>query len=362
MKVEVEGIEYGNFLAGSVEIRLDALSNTFSFDLAMPGGQALPFKGGDACRVYVGGDLVLTGFIEVVEVDYSPDSHTVTIAGRDKTGDLLDSNLDSMSDLRGGLTLKSVIEAAIKNIGSDIKVVDNVKPAPFSSAEDTASAESGDNAFQFIESFSRKRQVLLTSDKDGNIVIEKNTGKTAAGVVQHIIGAFDNNVIRSNFRYDTTGRFNVYKFASQMSFSVPGPITASDLAQVVDQSGEATDPGMKGRGRQLVLAAESPWASTFDESRAKWEADIRRARGLVYTATVPGFRVGMFEGELWQINRLYQVVDDYLGKTEPMLCNSITFSQDVDNGSTTELGFVDEKAYTLSLSKPSTSESAANVS
>jgi len=38
-----------------------------------------------------------------------------------------------------------------------------------------------------------------------------------------------------------------------------------------------------------------------------------------------------------------------LGKSEPMLANSITFSIDTDAGRRTAIGFVDEKAYTLSL-------------
>lgn len=361
MKLEINGIQYSNFVSASCTIQLDALSNTFSFEAALPEGEPLPFKGGDPVKVLVDDELVLTGNIEIIEVDYDADDHTITVSGRDKTGDLLDSTLNADPDLIGeNLTLKGVIEAVIKNIGSDIKVIDNVNPRPYDLTEDIASPESGDNAFAFIEKFSRKRQVLLTSDADGNVVIEKNTGQTAEGGIQHIIGADDNNVMSSTFRFDTTGRFNVYKFDSQLNPVALDNAGDTDLASLVNQSGRVSDDDIR-VGRQLVLVAESPFSSTFDEARAKWELDIRRARGLIYSAVVPGFRVGVDTGNLWTTNRLYQIVDDYLGKSEPMLANSTTFTLDLTNGRQTTIGFVDEKAYTLSLKKPNTSEVATDV-
>ena len=360
MKLEVNGAEFSNFLSASCELRLDALSNTFSFSATLPDGQEMPFKGGDVCRVLVDGEVVLTGHIEVIEVDYSGSSHSILVSGRDNTGDLLDSTIGDIDELRAeNLTLKSIIETVIKHLGLSIKVIDKVNPPVFTSAEDLASPEPGDNAFAFIEKYSLKRQVLLTSNADGDLVIDTNSGITAEGAIQHIIGAEDNNVIESSFRYDTTGRFNVYQFTSQLS---PVPLIYSgdfDLASLVAQRGGALDKGIRA-GRQMVLVSETASSSTYDEQRARWEADIRRARGLVYSAVVPGFRVGFDTGALWNINRLYQIVDDYLGKSEPMLCNSITFTFDIDDGKKTSIGFVDESAYRLVFleEKPKTSEVA----
>jgi len=65
MVLEVNGVQYDNFTAASCEIRLDALSNTFSFEAVAAEGAALPFKGGEACRVIVNRQAVLTGFIEI---------------------------------------------------------------------------------------------------------------------------------------------------------------------------------------------------------------------------------------------------------------------------------------------------------
>jgi prophage tail gpP-like protein len=361
MKLEVDGVQYTNFTEASCSIRLDALTNTFSFTAVEPGGQPLPFKGGEECKVIVDGEKVLTGFIEVVNVSYEANEHTVTVSGRDKTADLLDSTIDRIDDLRGdNLTLKSVIEKVIDQLGLSIKVIDQVDPKPFSAAEDVASAEPGDNAFSFIEKYARKRQVLLTSDGDGNVVIATNSGLDAPGAVQHIIGADDNNVLSSNFSFDTTGRFNAYKAASGLNPVALNQAGDSDLASLVNQSGGVFDSAIRA-GRQLILISETPFSDNNCEARARWEADVRKARGLAYDAAVPGFRVGVDSGDLWQTNRIYQIVDDFIGKVEPMLCNSVTFTFDLDGGRQTSLGFVGQTAYTSILEDSPIVEVAPDV-
>ncbi len=359
MELEVKGIRYSNFTAASCEIRLDALSNTFSFEAVAAEGEPLPFKGGESCRVIVDGNVALTGFIEFVFVSYDPRSHNINIQGRDKTGDLLDSSLSSISDLRAPITLKEIIEAVIKNIGSDLKVVEEVTTEPFESTQDVASPEPGDNAFKFLEKYSRKRQVLLTSNGDGDIVITSGSAQTAKGAIQHIIGAEDNNVLAANFSFDTTGRFNLYKFSSQLNPFALNNAGDTDISSVVNQNGSTSDPEIR-IGRQLVLVSENPYSNDQNEARSKWEANIRKARGLKYLATVTGYRVDPkdLESDLWQINKLYPIIDDFLSKEEPMLLNSVTFTLNVPSGEQTSLGFVNKEAYSLELEKPVTSTTA----
>lgn len=361
MKLEVNGLQYSGFTTCSCELRLDSLSSSFSFDAVAPGGQALPFKGGEACKVIVDGETVITGNIEVVSVDYDGSDHVISISGRDKTADLVDSTLGIIDDIRGdGLTLKILIESVIEHLGLSISVIDELDPLPFNGAEDIAAPEPGDNAFSFIEQFARHRQALLTSNGNGDIVITANSGLTAPGAVQHIIGASDNNVLSSSFSYDTTGRFNAYRMASSLNPTALNLTGGADLATLVNQGGGVIDNEIRA-GRQLILIAETPFGDSDCEKRARWEADIRKARGLIYSANVSGFRVGGESGALWSINRIYQIVDDFVGKIEPMLLNSVVFSLSVDSGRTTSLGFVGQKAYTLFIESDPFVEVAGNV-
>lgn len=362
MKLEVNGTPYTNFTAASCTLRLDSVANEFTFDAVAPGAQALPFKGGEACRVLVDDEPVLTGFIEIVAVTYDGSSHRITVQGRSKTGDLLDSTIDTMDDLRGeGLTLKALAEQVIAKLGLTFSVIDEVSPQPFTGTEDIAAPEPGDNAFEFIEKYARKRQVLLTSDGDGNLVITANSGIVADGAIQHIIGAPDNNVIQSSFSYDTTGRFNAYKMAGGLNPVALNLAGETDLASLVNQGGGVSDSEIRA-GRQLVIVAEVPFSDGSCEDRARWELNVRRARGLAYAATVPGYRVGGDTGDLWKINRIYQVVDDFVGKVEPMLANMITFTFSIDSGSRTSISFVGRNAYTTFIAPDPYAQEADNVS
>ncbi len=363
MKLEVNGVQYDNFTTASCEIRLDALTNTFSFTAVAAEGEPLPFSGGEPCKVIVDDQIVLTGNIEVVSVEYNGADHVILVQGRDLTGDLLDSTLDPISDLsEAATTLKKLIEIILDQIGLNIDVIDETDSEPFNVAEDIASPEAGENAFAFLEKYSRKLHVLLTSDGDGNIVITENSGESVPGAIQHIIGANDNNVLSSNFRFDTTGRYNVYKMASQLNPSALFSAGTVDLATVVNQGGGVFDANVRA-SRQLVLVSEAPSSDGPSIDRAQWEANIRRARGLVYSATVEGYRVDLTKdnSDLWQINKLYQIIDDFLGKQEPMLCNTVTFTLDLVDGQRTTLGFVDARSYKLDLTEPVTSTIASDV-
>lgn len=361
IQLEVDGIRYDNFESANIEIRMDALCRTFGFSAVAAGGVPLPFRGGEAARAYVNGKKVLTGWIEVVDVSYDSRIHMINVSGRDKTGDLLDSTISKISDLRAPITLKEVIEKVIDHIGADIKVVDEVEPPPFEESQDLIAPEPGDNAFKFIEKLSRKRQVILRSNPSGDVVIAKGEPGRGSGAVQHIIGAEDNNVLASNFSFDTTGRFNSYQFASQLNPAVLNLAGKIGLDSVANQGGGASDPDVRS-GRQLVLVAEAPFSNDQNEARAKWEANIRKARGLVYSATVPGFAVDGGQGnDLWDVAKVYPIHDDYVGKVEPMLCNTVTFTLDSNSGSQTSLGFVDRKAYTLELNKPKVEKTAALI-
>jgi prophage tail gpP-like protein len=350
MKLEVNGVAYENFTGAAAELRLDALSNTFSFEAASVEGAPLPFKGGEACRVLVDDEPVLTGSIELVTVDYDSTTHSIAMSGRDKTGDLLDSNISNLSDLRAPISLKAAVEKVIAHLGADLTVVDEATPALFNDAEDLGAPEPGENAFTFVEALARKRQVLLTSNSAGNVVITQSTPVDSGAVLQNIIGATDNNILTGSVSYDRTGRFNIYRFAAALN-----PVTllsagVTDLAELVDQSDGVTDAAIR-QGRQLVLLSESPSSKTQNSKRATWEANIRRARGRVYSVTVLGYRHGGFTGPLWNINELVTVQDDFAGIDAQMLVNTVAFNFD-ESGRTTTLSLVEKDAYTLALAEP----------
>ena len=357
IELEVEnGKRYTQFTEATVELRLDQLSSTFSFGVTSTEAKPLPFKGGEACRVLVAGQVVLTGFIEVVSINYDATSHSISIAGRDKTGDLIDSNIDTLSDIKPPLTLKQIIEKIIANVGSRVGVIDSISPEPFNKAEDLISPEPGQIAFELMEKYARKRQVLLSSNADGDIVIARAEATVLPCRLNNIInGGKRNNILRCAASYDTTGRFNVYKFVSSLNPIALNAAGTIGLDSVVDQKGSAQDSAIR-VGRQRILVAETPFSNNENKSRAEWEANIRKARGRVYSAEVLGFT---YDGtNLWRLNALVPIYDEFAGIDALMLINSITFSFDLSGGSVTTLGCIERNAYSLTLAEPKTEKIA----
>lgn len=348
--LKVNGTVYTNFISATVQIRLDTLSNSFSFSLIAEDGNPLPFRLGDSCEVLIDDDTVVTGNIEILTVDYSANSHTIGITGRDKTGDLLDSTLQKLPAVTAqAITLKQVIELVIDSLGADVQVVDNVNPEPFENTVNLLNVESGDGAWDFIQEKARQRQVLLTSNADGNIVITRSEPTVLTnGVLQNTLNATDNNVLRSNVVYDDTGRYNFYVLTSQLGLIPVSRSGAADNGLIVDQVGSTRDDNIR-RGRQLVLIAEGPFPIITNNERALWEANIRKARGTVYSATVQGHRIG---GTLWAVNNLVSVTDVFAGVSGEMLINSITFNESVNEGTTTDLSLVEKNSYQLTLAEP----------
>ena len=368
LRIEVGGVQYDSFVEGSVEIRLDSLASSFSFDTSSKDAKPLPFLGGEACEVFADGECVLTGFIEKVAGSGNPESHVISISGRDKPADIIDSTLDSkapngevFSDLRPPITLKTVIERTIASLGAapgqagsaEISVVDEVIPDPFNEAEDLISPEPGDNAFEFIEKWARKRQVFLTSNGDGDVVIARGSETQIDAFLIHRVNSDDNNVISWSVDYDLTTRFNRYKMPSQRNLIALILAGITDFSTIVEQGGgenEVKDEDIR-KGRQMIIVPETNSSDSESRKRAEWERNIRKARSRIYSAVVDGYRNQT--GELWRVNQLVRVEDVFAGINSVMLVNSVIYGLTEDEGSTTSLSLVNRDAYTLEIAEPS---------
>ena len=368
MRLMVAGVEYKDFISADASFRMDTLSDTFSFEATSTNLVPLPFRGGEPCTIFVDGTEVLNGHIELVNVDGDEDSHVIAIQGRDRTGDLLDSTLGELADIKVAdeTSLKEVVQAVLKHLGLDktrvgagnnpteppITVTQSVAVEPFTEAEDIFASKSGESAADFLFKAARKRQVFIVSTVKGNLDIIRSSGVVSPGAfLQHLKVSPKlqaNNVLSYSYSWDETGRFNLYKNSTQ-------PNAMSWVKQLIEINNKAlagtggltpsVDQTIRA-GRQWVMTAEATNSAKTDFNRANWEMRIREARGRTYGATVHGYRNQ--SGDLWTPNTLVQVVDEYAGIDSPMLINGVTFSFDISAGSITRLTLVERDAYKIS--------------
>jgi len=308
------------------------------------------------CTVYINGHPVLTGYVDKVDISYDASSHRISVIGRDKTADVVDSKLGPKLEFVAPITLEEVIKKTLENIGiSDIKVVSKVEGLkPFEKGE-LISAEVGKPAFEYIEEYARKRQVILTTDGLGSIVITRASEEsTNINFINSVSQPFS-TIKSASIEYDDSQRYGKYTFWSQGNPS--GDKNAShDPKKLSTRKSDYEDKEVRG-SRVFNEIAES---STFEEKlkdRAKWEAEIRKAKSFKYNCVVVHHSPDGENGKPYEPNTQVNVSDDFGNVYEELLIIGVEYRLDVNAGSTTSLTLLPRQAFML-LEKDKIKDSA----
>ena len=347
IELVVDGTPFEGFTDISVNKTLEAISGDFTFTATSSNVSSFPIKRGSPCKVQINGQTVIDGFIDTISVSYSASDHSISITGRDKTADIIDSTMIGDKEFNPPIGLVQIIKKALSDNGiSNVNVINNAGTiAPFQKG-DFVSASIGMTVFEFIELYTRKRQVLLTTNGDGDVVLARAGNTNAVGTLQHVIGGRGNNILASNINYDETARYSRYILKSQNNHTASSSLGMLDLTQSTNQKGQATDSDIRS-SRVLEIYSKSTDNSADLKNLAIWNANLRRAKSADYKVTVQGFFQDENKSRLWSINELVQVVDDFADVNATLLVKSVNYKLNLQNGSTTEIGLVDKDAYTL---------------
>ena len=325
IELTVNGTPYTDFVSASATVALDTLANDFTF-MASAVDVFPPFVVGDKVVILIDGVKRLTGFIDEANGSDQEGSHTVTYTGRDKTGDFIDSQIDRINDIRAdeSLTLKKIIEIVIAHLGLDLKVIDELEPAPFNKAEDILSPEVGQGALEFVAQYARKRQALLTSNADGNIVITQSAPTESGAALQRLQGSDSNNIISQSWKVNGSERFAKYIHRGQLDPRALSFGGDTDIATVEDQGAEVADTDIRG-GRQRVVVESESYSSAQLQDRAKWSKQVAKAHATTFSCVTNGHSKP--EGGDWDQNTLVQINSDVADISRKMLINMLTFSE-----------------------------------
>ncbi len=359
--IEVGGVPFLDFTDAQVSFAVDTLTRGFEFtstNVPENGKITFPFKRGNLCKILVDGEVVLTGFIETIQGSGNVRSHNLRIAGRGLSADLLDCQLYQPDELTAGsLTIADIIRSVLRNLQLNLTVIDNVNPPPFNEAEDIVSPKEGMQAFDLIEQYARKRQVLISENSSGDIVIANATPNQVNFQLTNLVENSTNNVIRYSFRQSDTQLYSRYivvgaQDAVVNALGINQLLADFDIAPLVFQTSEAilpiVDTNIRG-SRQMVEIMGTGYSSNQCNDRAKWSRRIRLARARSYSATVQGYRD--FDGNLFDINTLVNVQDAYSDISRQQLVNSVTFSYG-KNGSLTNFGLLEPDSYLSTVEEP----------
>lgn len=334
---------YGGWLSISIQRSIEQLAGQFSLGVTERwSGQNTPWpiRPGDACEVQIDGESVITGYVDDVEINYDAEGHSMSVSGRDRTGDLVDCSAPIENSGWKNLTLLSAAERLCKPFGIAVR-----SETEAGQVFPIFRANPGDTVFTRLSAGARAQGVLFVTDGKGNLVITRASSQRIPATLQ-----LGENVLSCSSRVSHKDRFNVYTVTGQGESPEPHDVVEAIEQIFAPELHISCARGDKSIRRHRPLITTENGLANLDDAcrRAKWESSVRFARSQSLHYTVNGWWYS--PGTLWPINRLVSVQDTLLGVDGEWLIASALFALD-DNGMRTELTLVPRDAFALTHSR-----------
>ena len=384
VRLLVNGVAYGGWKSVRIEASIERQARVFSLTVTdrWPGNEEIRRRivPGDACEVWIGDDLVVTGHVDATPVSYDDNSVSLSVQGRSKTADLVDccpitsgplqaptSRWSSAAGQGGGRKpvpvpvqasaqwrnqrVDSIAAALAAPYGVRVLVDPGVNlGAPIAEHH----VQVGETVFESIDRLMRLRQLLSTDNARGDLVfVEVGSAGRAGTAIEHGV-----NVLTASASLDFSGVFSEYVCKGQRA--------GSDDAfgdDVAEEEGEAEDDGsewqtgtearirdaMATRRRVLVLKQLGQADEGSCQDRADYERSSRRGKALQATYTVTGWRQA--NGELWLPNQIVPVRDPVIGFDTDMLVAEVAYQLD-ESGAIAQLRVGPVDGFRQKVPKP----------
>lgn len=351
--LEVNGIKYEGFTEISVNSSLENFCSSFSFATTLKeevsffgnktGGFVNDIKLQNKVKIYIDDILILTGYIEALNLDYDASNHSIVYSGRDIGGDMVDSSIIQSTYKQRNFTLLTKMVLS-QNGFSDVKVENKAGLLLLESTE-IIKTEKDEKIFEFLDRYAKKLQVIIKINRFGNleIVREDNT------VVKNMLinnRTQDNNILSAKLQLTTKDRYNVVNVYSQAN-------NKTHTSTGISQKGIAKDSSIRST-RRISLSMNTASQSQTLNTLAQWNVNVRRAKGSRYTCKVVDFYSERIESillfdlgynQVWQPNTLVDIIDEVAQISGTFLIQGVEFTQSI-NGSFTTLDIVEKGSFT----------------
>lgn len=391
VRLLVNGSEYGGWKSVRISAGIERQARDFELEVTdrWPGQSEIPrsIQPGDPCQVFIGDDLIMTGYVDATPIRYDGKSVSVGVKGRSKTADLVDccpiESGKSTAASSGGGQWKDVI-------GPDGKKPNVVKPAatavnqwrhqkmeviaaglaaPYGvrviAEVDTGKVipdhqvQIGETVFESIDRMMRLRHVLSTDNEKGDLVFIDVGSAGMAGTALEL----GKNLLSGSTELDYKGVFSTYICKGQRSGNddqygadvaeEEGEAEETNSTTVTGETATATDARAK-RRRVLVIKQSGQADGGTCQDRADYERAHRAAKALQTNYTVAGWR--QEDGRLWLPNMMVRVRDALIGFDTDMVIAEISWLLD-SQGLRTEIKVGPPDGYRTKAGKLKASKS-----
>lgn len=315
----------GQRFLGWTEVRVSRGCERFPSDFELgiterfPGEINTVFaKPGTECVVEIGGDVVVTGYIDRLVPSITKRSHTVRLMGRGKGASLVDCSplmKDSGGQIRSS-TVYAVIEKIAGEFGLSVEARDG-----YGRLTQQINLNLSETAWDLIERVARYGQMLCYEGADGKLILSRVGAESmSSGFLE------GENVEAATATYAYDQRFSQY-------VAVYSPIeTMGDTAAALGSSLN-TNRRVTVTDDQIALYRPKVFAlegnktdDDFATARMNWEKNRRGGRSQALAVTVDSWRDSA--GRLWEPNTLAPVHIPSLKVRDKIWCISeVTYSR-----------------------------------
>lgn len=300
VKLQVNGMLFSGWKSARVISGIERLARDFTLEITnkFPGNAdiARKIKPGDQCQLFIGGDLVLTGYVDATPVSYDAKNLTVTVKGRSKTADLVDCSAVNAP----GQWRSQKLEKIAQDLASPYGVSVRTEVATGEAIADHT-IQQGESVFESIDRLMRLRHVLATDNESGDLVFI-SVGSGGRTVTALELGK---NIKSGSAELDYKNVFSEYICKGQNAGNDDyfGESAAGSNASVSDTA--------LGRKRVLLLKQSGQADESTCQDRVDYERASRSAKAMQAVYTVVGWR--QENGDLWKSNTLVRVIDPIIG-------------------------------------------------
>lgn len=346
IEVFINNLSYDTFKKIRVTKTRNGIAGSFEFTTVTNDLVSTDINLYDEVRIKIDGDWIINGYIDPIATAYDEDTHELTVAGHDKTKDIVQCSVSRNTQYKGPMFFEKFCEKVLfDNALTDFTVINEGVEA-FVEEGETISSQTGKPVFEFIDEIARKKGVLLSSDGFANIVMFRNPNKISNIVINNKKGQGNNVIKDGSISYDMNNRFSQIIVLSQ-----GGADGFSSVARAVIDAesveGFAIDPDVK-RSRLKVIISKTATDVVGCKKQAIWEVNKRRADSVKYSIKV---RDHSAPSEGYLPGKKIIIKDDFVDIASIMLIDSTEWVQTLTSKSAT-LTLVHNDAYKIQATDP----------
>lgn len=328
--LSVDGREYTGWRRIRIRTSIEQVAGSYELECADRWaivGQPTPELTGHRCTVLINGQPVISGYVDEDSRSYSRVEHTLTLSGRDATGDLVDCAAITDGQGWAGRTLAQIARDVCKPYGISVSYDDDAGGAFAKAVVNT-----GETVIETLRRLAALRGKLLVSTGTGGLLITGVGRRRAQSTL--MLGV---NILQAEITRSVAERFRTYRVIGQAN-----ELDYDDSASAQQILATATDPAI--RAARVTVIDPSDAVDTASAAKlAQWTAAVNAAHGLRARITVRGW---MDLNQVWSVNTLVHMVDRYLGLDGDYLICEAEFGLDDRGGQVTELTITPPAAYT----------------